>query len=213
MATFGRIFKKRKTIIDEFYSMVDEAEENREIEEKAAIKIQKVWKGCYARKELQVLNEKATKIQSIWRMYSCKRLVQIMRVQKATNEREHYYDEQATKIQKLWRGYFARTQTFDFYKQQRFLIQQALKNAEMAQMLENYNAQTNEYEEQQIYAKNAQLQEAFALQNHHLVATAAIPSIFTPPGFTKDQASMPAIEHYIKSVNRSKIVIPAISPR
>ena len=213
MASFGRVFKRRKELISEFYNLVDEAEEKREIEERAAIMIQKHWRSFFTRKRFEVYNYKATKIQSTWRMYASKLQVEVLRTKKTTAERQLFYDESATKIQRLWRGYFSRTQIFDFYKQQNFLIQQALKNAEMAQMLENYNAQTNEYEEEQIYNKNMDLQEKYALENHHFVATKAIPSIFTHKGFTKDQESLPAIEQYIKSINRSKIVVPVLSPR
>ena len=213
MASFGRIFKNRKSIIKDFYSLIDEAEENREIEEKAAIMIQKHWRSFYTRKQNAILNYNATKIQSTWRMYASILQVQVLRSRKATIEREDFYNEAATKIQRLWRGYLTRTQVFDYYKQQNFLIQQALKNAEMAQMLENYNAQTNDYAEEQVFNQNMELQQKYALQNHHLIATQAIPSIFSPRGFTKDQESLPAIENYIKTINKSKIVIPALSPR
>lgn len=213
MSSFARVYQKRKSIIDEYYEMVDAAEENREHEQKAAILIQKTWRGFFLRKYLAMLNTKSTKIQSTWRMFCSKSLVSVKRGEKATASRCLYYDQQATKIQRAWRGYWARTQIFDFYKQQQFLVQQALKNAEMAQMLENYSSQTNEYDAQKEEEKNIKYQEQFAMKNHHLVSTSTIPSIFSPSTFTKEGESLPAIEHYIRSLNKARIVIPVVSPR
>ena len=213
MATFGRIFKKRKNIIQEFYQLVDDAEVNREIEEKAAIKIQKMWRGTFARKQLGYYNEKAVIIQKTWRMYQSKFLVKVMREQKTTNERKEYYDKKATIIQRTWRGYFTRSQTFDYYKQQRFLVEQAFKNAEMAQMLENYHAQTNEYMEDQIYQQNIKYQEDFANKNHHLVSTKAISSVFTANALKQENESLPAIEKYIRTYNKARLVIPSLTSK
>ena len=213
MATFGRIFKKRKNIIQEFYALVDDAEENREIEEKAAIKIQKMWRGTFARKQLAYYNEKAIIIQKVWRMYYCKLCVRILREQKTSNERKAFYDQKATIIQRTWRGFFTRSQVFDYYKQQRFLVEQAFKNAEMAQMLENYNAETNDYMEDRIYQQNLKYQENFANKNHHLVSTQAISSVFTANALKQENEPLPAIEKYIRSFNKARLVIPSLSSK
>jgi hypothetical protein len=47
--------------------------------------------------------------------------------------------------------------------------------------------------------------EENALRSHHLVSTAAIPSIFQPPAFTKDAGAMPEAENYIRNVNHMRI--------
>jgi len=213
MTSFGRIYKKQRSIVDEYYEMIDAAEDNREREENAAIIIQKAWRGFIFRKHFGFLNIKSTKIQSTWRMFYCKIFFSVLKERKATTERRLYFDHQATKIQRVWRGYWARTHTFDFYKQQRFLVQQSLKNAEMAQMLENYYSQTNDYDIQKENEKNIRYQENFALRNHHLVSTSAIPSIFTPNTLTEEGEALPAIEQYIKSLNKARIVIPVLTPR
>ena len=192
--------------------MVDDAEENREKEEHAAVLIQKCWRGAFTRQKTKYYHVNAITIQKTWRMYASKQLVRVLREQKRTNERKAFYDHQATIIQKTWRGYFARSQTFDFYKQQKFLTEQAMKNAEMAQMLENYHAETNEYMEDQVYQQNLRYQERFADKNHHLLSTYSISSVFRGNS-SREPENAPLIEKYIRSYNKAKLVIPSITTK
>ena len=137
-------------------------------------------------------------------------LVQCLRVEKARAERVAYFNLMAKKIQKVWRGYDSRRHIFDFYKQREYLAQVAEANERMRRELDDHYAKTNEAELRARFEREKRRQEATALRQHHLVSTSAIPSIFQPPAFTKDAAVMPAVENYIRTVNRAKLVIPSL---
>ncbi|KAH0787221.1 IQ calmodulin-binding motif family protein [Histomonas meleagridis] len=81
----------------------------------------------------------------------------------------------------------------------------------MRRELDAYYVRTNEEQKQAKYERDKKRQEASALHQHYLVSTAAIPSIFQPPSFTKDADAMPAIENFIRSVNKAKIVVPNLN--
>lgn len=213
MSAFGILFRNRNSLFKQYFDMIDEAEENGEKEFNAAVKIQKVWRGHSERKKIKHLNECATVIQSIWRRHLAKVAVAILRQDKISNERMSFYNEMAMKIQRSWRGYYTRTRTFDFYKHQQFIAEQALKNEEMTHMLESYYAETSEIESQRQFDKDCRAHENFAMKNHHLVSTVSIASALKPKPFVKEQPEVPSLEQYIKAVNRSRIVVPSLTPR
>jgi hypothetical protein len=84
----------------------------------------------------------------------------------------------------------------------------------MRRELDDHYAMTKENEARTKLEKERKRQEENALRSHHLVSTAAIPSIFQPPAFTKDADAMPAVENFIRNINRAmirkevKIVVP-----
>ncbi|EAX85168.1 IQ calmodulin-binding motif family protein [Trichomonas vaginalis G3] len=213
MTAFGRLFRGRNSIIDLYFKEIDEAEENCEKEFNAAVKIQKIWRDYFQRRNLRRLHEKATLIQSCWRRHMAKFYVMQLREEKYSNERMDFFNEMASKIQKRWRGYYTRTQIFDFYKHQNFIVEQAIKNQQMAQMLDSYYAETSEIQNQKDFNKDIETQRKFALNNHHLVSTFTIPSVFKPKPFVKDEPQVPSLEQYIRSINRQKIVVPSLTPR
>lgn len=213
MTSYAEIYRNKESIIDKFYEMVAEAEENRQKEYKAAVKIQSVVRMYNQKLNLKKMNEAALKIQRNWRMHFAKTAVMILRVEKAQYERTEFFNEMARKIQRTWRGYHARKHTFNYWKHKNYLVQQSLKNMEMKMRLDEYYAQTAEERENLQLQAEAKREEDIALHSHYLVSTTAIPSIYQPPSFTKDASSMPAIEHFIRSVNKSKIVIPSIGVR
>jgi hypothetical protein len=116
----------------------------------------------------------------------------------------------AQKIQRCWRGYDSRRHVFDYFKQKRYLQGIAKTNERMRRELDDHYSGTNENERRTRFERERKREEENALRQHHLVSTAAIPSIFQPPAFTKDAAAMPAVENFIRNVNRARIVIPSL---
>jgi hypothetical protein len=81
----------------------------------------------------------------------------------------------------------------------------------MRRQLDDHYAVTKENEQRARMEHERRRQEDNALRSHHLVSTAAIPSIFQPPAFTKDSAAMPAVENFIRNINKARIVVPSLS--
>ena len=86
-------------------------------------------------------------------------------------------------------------------------------NENMKRELDDHYAETSENERQAAFDKSKRIQKRNALRQHHLVSTSAIPSIFQPPAFSKDAEAMPAIENFIRNVNKAKLVIPSLGNR
>lgn len=213
MAAFAKFYRQRGEIADEYFKLVEEAQNNREIEFTAAARIKRVWKNYLHRKKIARDNVMANKIQNIFRMHQAKILVRCLRVEKARAERVAYFNAMAKKIQRVWRGYDSRRHIFDFYKQRQYLAQVEAANERMRRELDDHYAKTSETERRVRFAREARKREENALRQHHLVSTAAIPSIFQPPSFTKDAEAMPAVENFIRNVNKARLVIPSLGSR
>jgi myosin heavy subunit len=147
----------------------------------------------------------ATIIQKQWRKHRARTLVQCLRVEKARESRINYFNKMATQIQRCWRGYDFRRHIFDYHKQKQYLQTVAATNARMRRELDDHYAMTKENETRTKLERERRHQEENALKSHHLVSTAAIPSIFQPPAFTKDAEAMPAVENFIRNINRAMI--------
>ena len=81
----------------------------------------------------------------------------------------------------------------------------------MRRDLEDHYAKTADEERRAKEEKERNIEKKKALHLHYLVSTAAIPSVFQPPSFCQDSTALPAVENYIRSVNRAKLVIPSLS--
>ncbi|EAY22234.1 IQ calmodulin-binding motif family protein [Trichomonas vaginalis G3] len=213
MASFANIYRNRRNIVNRYFTEIEKAQECREKEYRAALTIQAAWRKYKILKRRKLRNESAIKIQKTWRMFHEGMLFRCLKTEKETEDRNKLFNEKARKIQKVWRGYWERKHVFDFNKQKAFMNDVQKKNEEMELMLDNYYTQTSEAatfaEEEQKSVQDVKK----ALHTHYLVSTSAIPSIYQPPAFTKDAAAMPAIEQFIRTVNKAKIVVPSIGKR
>ena len=210
MASFAEIHRSRAGIEDRYFAMVEDAQANREKEYAAALTLQCAWRRYRLNCKRRHRNRMATLIQTAFRKHQARMLVRCLRVEKARAERTAYFNLMAQKIQKVWRGFNSRRHIFDFFKQRQYLAQVAEANERMRRELDDHYAKTNEAERRARFEREKRKQEETALRQHHLVSTSAIPSIFQPPAFTRDAAVMPAIENYIRTVNRAKLVIPSL---
>lgn len=213
MASFAQFYRQRESLADKYFQQVEEAQSHREEEYKAARLIQKKWREHQQRREKAHENKMATIIQRQFRKYQARKLVQCLKVEKEREERNAYFNLMAQRIQKVWRGYDSRRHSFDFYKRQKYLQDIAEANDKMRRDLDDHYAKTNEAERRAKFEREKKRQEENALHQHYLVSTAAIPSIFQPPAFTKDAAAMPAVENFIRNVNKAKIIIPSLGNR
>jgi hypothetical protein len=214
MASFAQIYRERTQIAEKYFTLVEEAQKSRSKEFIAAIRIQLIWR-IYRRRISRAHEHKmAVVIQKRWRKTRANSLLQCLRVEKAREQRIAYFNKMATEIQRVWRGYDFRRHVFDYWKQKRYLQGVAATNVRMRRELDDHYAITKEDERRTKIERERRRQEENALRSHHLVSTAAIPSIFQPPSFTKDAEAMPAVENFIRNINKAhvrkerRIVVP-----
>lgn len=213
MSAFADFYRQRNTLTDKYFAVIEEAQQNREKEFMAAIRIRLAWKSYQLKRKRAKRNQMATIIQRTFRKHQAQVLVQCLRVEKAREERIAFFNREAMKIQRLWRGFDSRRHIFDYHKQQEYLQKVKEANEQMKRELDDHYAETNENERQAAFQRSKRIQQRNALHQHYLVSTAAIPSIFQPPAFTKDAEAMPAIENFIRNVNKAKLVIPSLGNR
>jgi hypothetical protein len=108
MTSFARILRNRFAIADRFMDYVKAAEENREREHNAALRIQQCWQRHRRRQRLAFERRMATLIQKHFRGFQARILVECLAVEKARADRAAYFKTNATKIHKTWRGYRVR---------------------------------------------------------------------------------------------------------
>jgi myosin heavy subunit len=210
MSSFGRIYRERLQITDKFFSFLQDAQAKRETEFKSALVIKRAWRLHRAREDAERRNRMAIKIQKRFRKYLATIAVRCLRVEKARAARIAFFNKMATEIQRCWRGYDFRRHVFDYNKQKQYLAEVATTNVRMRRELDDHFAITRENENQAKVERERRRQEENALRSHHLVSTASIPSVFQPPAFTKDAAAMPAIENFIRNINKAKIFVPSL---
>ena len=211
ISSFAELFDNKDSIISLFYERIDESELNKKIEHDAAVKIQRCWRGMASRRVLRKMSNAALVIQRCARRHFAGKVMLLARVDKSDKERRDFYDFQARQIQRVWRGFYSRKYVFDYYRQKSFIDGQAVKNAEMDTMLHEYYRATNEFHENVKHNQSVADEQNKALHLHYLVGTSAIPSIFTAPSYRKETENYPALEEYIKAVNRAKIVVPSLN--
>jgi myosin heavy subunit len=81
--------------------------------EKAAIRIQAIWRGYHTRQEFIRMVTSAIKIQTAWRSVMALRILEQLRHEAEVNAAQCRLDVAATKIQSLWRGFRVRKAIVD----------------------------------------------------------------------------------------------------
>lgn len=213
MAAFVALLRNKDSIEDKFYAAVRAAQDERQREYDAAVLIQSVWRRELVLQESSRLSKNATKIQSIVRRFQAQMQFRCLLTETRHEKRVKRFNDMATLIQKTWRGYYSRRTVFDHDKYRQYQVEVTAANEEMRRQLADYNAATAEEEMYQQYERDKAAAVKKALHSHHLVSTANIPSIFQPPGSSKNAAAMPPIEHFIRSVNKARLVIPSLKGR
>uniref|UniRef100_A0A8C2B2I7 Spermatogenesis associated 17 n=1 Tax=Cyprinus carpio TaxID=7962 RepID=A0A8C2B2I7_CYPCA len=157
MATLEKLYKQVENI-------KAIAEENRQKENEAAVRIQSWFRGCQVRAYLSHLHKNATSIQKIWHGLTARALFR-----------------QRVKIQQRWRGYYVRKYVHDYYARKRYLEGLTRKNKHIRRDLEEVaELQWKEREritlEKQEKEKNIQAQRL-----HFLLSTKQCLGVFNSP--------------------------------
>ncbi|XP_076835275.1 spermatogenesis-associated protein 17 isoform X2 [Brachyhypopomus gauderio] len=157
------------------------AEENRQRENAAAVKIQSWFRGCKVRVYLSHLHRKATTIQKTWRGFSARRHFR-QRVKTAYFlMKMNFYNEMAVKIQQRWRGYYIRKYVHNYYARKKYLEALAKKNEHIRRELEVLAEDQRRERERAAIVKEEREKMAQAQRLHFLLSTKQCPGVFNSP--------------------------------
>ncbi|KAL3896988.1 MAG: hypothetical protein SGCHY_003717 [Lobulomycetales sp.] len=176
-------------ITAEFFQLSLEAQSSRELENKAAVIIQKTLRGYVARRWIKHLNSLATMVQSRYRSYRgrCQYLVLVAEV--TYNVRMDYYYSHASLIQKTWRGYWSRKRVFDFQKRRKYVQDITEKMSNIRAQLKEFEVRQTDLEAKAKAALEIQRKQRLAGKVHHLKGTVAVPGVLSPTIRVQDAKS------------------------
>ena len=132
MASFQKQLENdRDEVIEKYYDMMNQAENNRENERKAAISIQTNFRMYLILTWFKTILRAVRNIQRIWKGHKIRILfLRLMKEEKARMQLE-FFCSMAVIIQKIFRGYYVRKYKHDFYARKRYLNNVAQKNEEV----------------------------------------------------------------------------------
>ncbi|XP_072031080.1 spermatogenesis-associated protein 17-like [Amphiura filiformis] len=181
MATIVKLLRRTPNVMEQVFERNATAEERREEEFVACVKIQAWFRAVRVRAYFKHLNRCATIIQKVWRGHLGRALFRIMIRNQVLIMRRNLYNAMATRIQKIWRGYYTRKYIHNYYSRKQYLEGLVVKNEIVRQELKEYREQ-KEREEEQILQESARekvLNEA--RKNHYLISTEVVPGIYNSP--------------------------------
>ncbi|XP_046712012.1 spermatogenesis-associated protein 17 isoform X2 [Silurus meridionalis] len=189
MARLVKLYDQIEHIKEQFFIRNRIAEENRQKENAAAVKIQSWFHGCRERAYLRYLHRNATVIQKTWRAFSARRYFR-QRVKVAYCLMNlNFYNEMAVKIQKTWRGYYVRRYVHNYYARKSYLENLAKKNEQVRKELEELAEQQKRERERLAIEREEKEKYMQAQRLHFLLSTKQGP--FRPAAEVQRQRQRP----------------------
>ncbi|XP_016382378.1 spermatogenesis-associated protein 17 [Sinocyclocheilus rhinocerous] len=181
MARLEKLYKQVDNIKEQYFIRNRIAEENRQKENEAAVRIQSWFKGCQVRAFLSHLHKNATLIQKIWRGFTARALFR-QRVKTAYFiMKMNFYNKMAVKIQQRWRGYYVRKYVHNYYARKRYLEGLTRKNEHIRRDLEEF-AELQRRERERITLEKEEKEKNIQAQRlHFLLSTKQCPGVFNSP--------------------------------
>ncbi|EGD72877.1 hypothetical protein PTSG_04606 [Salpingoeca rosetta] len=115
-----------------------DAEEAREREWHAAVRIQSCWRGYTERKALQRLHDAAGTIQRAFRGLMGRKRFRVTVKQQLKDLRTNHYNTMAARIQAVWKGYCERKHGLDYYARKAYLEALRKHNADIKHELDEF---------------------------------------------------------------------------
>ncbi|XP_061591048.1 spermatogenesis-associated protein 17 [Cololabis saira] len=179
------------------------AEENRQRETEAAIRIQSWFRGSRVRAYLSHLHKKTIIIQKIWRGFTARARVRQMVKAAYFIMKMNFYNEMAVRIQKRWRGFFVRKYIHNFYARKSY-FEGLLTNGLTRKDLDEFEEfQKREIESLEM-AKQQRAKVYQAQRSHYLLSTIQCPGVFNSP-FRSAPHEMELLLRQVKSQAPSKL--------
>lgn len=168
-------------IIEQIYEKNRIADQYRELEYNAAVKIQSWYRGLRARAYINHINESAIFIQRCFRGYQGRKKFRNVLEMSVEMMRKAFYNHRATIIQKSWRGYFSRKYIFNYYKRKAYLIAIQHKNEAVLNELKEYKDYMDRQAEEKKHIEKYRKLEEKAKREHYLISTKQISGVYNSP--------------------------------
>lgn len=168
-------------IVGETYERKNDAEEKRQQEYAASVRVQAWFRGMKTRAYLNHLNHSAIAVQRRWRGFIGRKHYRAHLQNQLAIKRLNYYNLMATKIQKHWRGFYARKYVFNYHSRKRYLEGLQIKNEMVLAELNAYKEHNEVVNKLKNEEDETALFEYWARKNHHLISTQVAPGIYNSP--------------------------------
>lgn len=106
---------ERAAVAKDYHFLTAAAEDAREVEWEAAVKIQSAWRGYRSRQRILKWRESAKMLQKNFRLVKQKIERRRFVINALEKRREETYHTAAVKFQAAWKGYYSRKKIHDFY--------------------------------------------------------------------------------------------------
>ncbi|KAM9855648.1 spermatogenesis-associated protein 17-like [Aulostomus maculatus] len=174
-----------KLRVEEFqklhFNRLIQAEEARERENRAAVRIQSWFRGCVERAYLSHLHDNAVIIQTIWRGFSARARYRQMVKVAYFDMRMNFYNEMAVRIQKRWRGFLARKYIHNFYERKSYLEGVSMTNNPVRRAIDELDKLLKRQRDCLERVKEQAAKMRQAQRSHHLLSTLQRPGVFNSP--------------------------------
>ncbi|KAL9959002.1 hypothetical protein ACROYT_G036083 [Oculina patagonica] len=193
MATFVALMESRRKVVEQLYEEKRDAEEQRNREFQAALKIQCWFRGTKVRAYLKFLHFCATTIQRHFRGHKGREIYRRLVQENLAKMRIDFYNRQATIIQKFWRGFYIRKYVYNYYSRKKYLEGVVTKNEIVRKELDEFAIKSRQEKELKKDLEEKLTKQTKARKTHYLISTHQIPGVYNSP-FYPPQPSAKEIE-------------------
>lgn len=184
---FHELWSSRGSVLDELRVLQAAADDAREDEAFAALRVQRLFRGQRVRARVAVWQAAALFIERVFRGHQGRSRSRAAREEKRRNDHLAVFHYHAVNLQKCFRGYYSRRYYHDFFARKAYLDKIVANSEGLRKQLAEQREQQRRDEEEQA-AQATQAEFAKVTQNlHHLVSTASQPGIYNSPYVAADQ--------------------------
>lgn len=181
MAKIINLLDQIPDIIEQIYENYRVADQYREIEYNAAVKIQAWYRKHRVIAYFNNLQKSSITIQRWYRGYQGRKMYRKLLDERVKEMRLRFFDNKATLCQKTWRGYFSRKYIFNYYKRKAYLIAIQHKNEAVLNELKEYKEYMDRQEEDKKNIEKYRRLEEKAKKEHYLISTKQISGVYNSP--------------------------------
>lgn len=181
LMSYEELWEGRRDVIKDYFNALREYERMRPIENASAVCVQQYFRAYKVRDDLETQRKAAIMIQKTWRGFLGKRRIKVIRSHQNYEKWMKHYHFYATQIQKIWRGYDSRKTKLDFYERKKYL-ESLRKQGETTMKELNETRRLREIEAREFANKKRQEEFENLTENlHHLVSTKSIKGVYGDP--------------------------------
>ncbi|KAJ0394574.1 hypothetical protein ATCC90586_007067 [Pythium insidiosum] len=181
MALFQTCWQRRRSTLHELQRLMEDADANRDRERRAAVDIQRLFRGQFVRATIAKQRSAEIVIARVYRGHLARRRCFLLRRRRLRLERQAVFHFHAIVIQKMLRGVHSRRTRLDFRVRKAYVREIAQKGEEMRQRLAANLRQQQEDERRSVEEAARRELAQVAQDLHHLVSTHAIAGVYSSP--------------------------------